>query len=386
MVCNLLKMSVDNNNNRYYNMTQKDDIFIIEHGRVGAKPMVSKRPMSLWKETYDKHIKDGYVDRTNYITITSESQTYKPIEDVDVKNMVEYLMSCANETIQENYSVTYKEVSKEMCDDAQEILYQMVLNPTLDNVRQLLPKLFVVIPRKMKDVKACLPDKESDIPEILQREQELLDLMLSEVVSVSETISGKETILDANHLQIELVTDEKKISQIKSHMGEESGRFVRAFRVRNEKTDANFYNYCKNNGISSKDIHYYYHGSKNMCWWSIMKQGQKLNPKAPVTGKMFGYGLYYANLARKSIGYCSVKGSYWAKGRSDTGYLAVYKVAYKNALHVNSHQRWMTSIRTTNDISGHDALFAHGGIDLCNDEIIIYNESQATLQYLIEIK
>lgn len=80
MIAYLMKLSADNNNNRYYKMIQNKDIIEIEYGRVGAKPMKMKRPMQLWNETYDKHIKDGYVDRTDLLSI-KEIGEYKTIED-----------------------------------------------------------------------------------------------------------------------------------------------------------------------------------------------------------------------------------------------------------------------------------------------------------------
>lgn len=135
----------------------------------------------------------------------------------------------------------------------------------------------------------------------------------------------------------------------------------------------------------SWDIHFYYHGSKNENYWGIMKDGQKLNPNASVCGKMFGYGLYYANKAKKSMNYTSISAR-WRSGVENKGYLAVFKVAYKNPLHVLKYEQWMANIRSSKDIMWHDALFAHGGLDLINDEIIVYNEKQVSLCYMIEIK
>ena len=42
---------------------------------------------------------------------------------------------------------------------------------------------------------------------------------------------------------------------------------------------------------------------------------------------MFGYGTYFANKAKKSLGYASIKGSCWANGSDNTGFLGIYKVA-----------------------------------------------------------
>lgn len=387
MVAYLLKLEVESNKNRYYKMVEKGDYFEIEYGRVGATPFKSKRPMYLWDETYKKHITEGYVDRSDYLTITEETKgQYKPIEDNSVREMVDFLLASANQTIRDNYTVSYKEVSLKMVEDAQDLIYELSLEPTLSKANQILPKLFVVIPRKMKDTNECIPKLTEEVPEILQREQDLLDVMRNQVVNMGLEEDSRMTILDANNLKISLVTDDKEISQVRKHLGEVDKNFSRVFKVYNEETDKAFDKYVKEHHIGRKDIHFYYHGSKNMNYWSLITQGQKLNPKAPITGKMFGHGLYYANLARKARGYTSLRGSYWARGKEDVGYLAVFKVAYKDPLHVQAHQRWMCNIRSKKDIDGKDALFAHGGIDLINDEIIIYDENQVTLRYLIELK
>lgn len=383
MIAYLMKLSVDNNNNRYYKMIQNKDIFDIEYGRVGAKPMKMKRPMQLWNETYDKHIKDGYIDRTDLLSI-QETGEYKTIEDPYTRQLIEFLISRSKEIINECYSVSYTEVSSKMISAAQKIINNIGLQQSMEAVNDLLKKLFVIIPRKMKNVSDYLIADMKQIGDVIEREQELLDIMASQVDDLDNS-NDKKTILEANGLSVKLVESDKEIDQIKSHMGEQKSHFIKAFRIKNKKTDENFLKWCKDNNISKTDVHFYYHGSKNENYWGILKDGQKLNPNASVCGKMFGYGLYYANKAKKSMNYTSISAR-WRSGIENSGYLAVFKVAYKNPLHVSMFERWMTNIRTSKDINGHDAVFAHGGLSLINDEIVIYNENQVTLCYLIEIK
>ena len=59
-----------------------------------------------------------------------------------------------------------------------------------------------------------------------------------------------------------------------------------------------------------------WHGSRNENWMSIISNGLILNPNAVITGKMFGQGIYFAPKSRKSFGYTSYDGSYWARGNS----------------------------------------------------------------------
>ncbi len=77
-----------------------------------------------------------------------------------------------------------------------------------------------------------------------------------------------------------------------------------------------------------------------------MTKGPLLRPQGVIiTGKAFGNGIYFAPRAKKSIGYSSLRGAYWT----------------------------------------HDAVYAHKGVILQNDEVIIFREEQATLQYIIEL-
>ena len=196
--------------------------------------------------------------------------------------------------------------------------------------------------------------------------------------------TNRPTILDELGLEARLCTDEE-LKQIKKHMGKESsGLCMRAFRVINKITQKKFDAYCQTHKISEEDWHYFYHGSKNANYLGILSQGLLLNPNAPITGKMFGHGIYFANRAKKSINYTDLRGSIWAHGHSEKAYLAVFKVAYKNPKHI---QYWNHSMSGYNKhaIQPYDALFAHKGGDLVNDEIIIYDEAQATIQYLIEL-
>lgn len=66
-------------------------------------------------------------------------------------------------------------------------------------------------------------------------------------------------------------------------------------------------------------------------------------------------------------------------------YLAVYKTAYNNAKDIYTWTSSMTGYRASN-IFPNDAVFAHKGSSLINDEVIIYREEQLTIQYLIELQ
>ena len=325
----LLKLEADQNHNRYYRMVQEGDRFKIEMGRIGARPVCMVRPMTLWDTTYQKKIKEGYEDRSEFCDVSVEkNQNYKPIPDFVVAELMEYLQKEANQILEKSYTISWTDVNEHMLKDAQSLINQ--IGGSVEGCNQILLKLFVVIPRKMQNVQEMLAHTHKEIPEIIQREQDLLDVLrfkCKQNVQKGKTATPSETILDALGITIRECTYGEN-QQILKHLGKESQKyFKRAFRVQNIQTERRFYEWMSENGYTKKDIHCYFHGSKNQNYLGLLSEGPLLNPDAPITGKMFGYGIYLAPRAKKSINYTDISGSVWAKGKKHRAYLAVYKTA-----------------------------------------------------------
>ena len=54
-----------------------------------------------------------------------------------------------------------------------------------------------------------------------------------------------------------------------------------------------------------------WHGSRTTNYAGILSQGLKIAPpEAPVTGYMFGKGIYFADMVSKSANYCQVQVSF----------------------------------------------------------------------------
>ena len=120
-----------------------------------------------------------------------------------------------------------------------------------------------------------------------------------------------------------------------------------------------------------------------------MDSGLVLRPaNAVITGKMFGYGLYFADKAKKSYGYTSGRGSYWARGSSNRAFMTLYDVHLGNSLKIKHHESWCydlteSKLKARGD---YDSLFALGGADLRNNEYIVYNQSQCTARFFVELR
>ena len=90
---------------------------------------------------------------------------------------------------------------------------------------------------------------------------------------------------------------------------------------------------------------------------------------------MFGYGIYYAPKAEKSMGYTSF--GYWTRGNSTEGYMALMEVAYGKPYDVHAFDSKYYNFnydRLQEALPGANCLHAHAGSMLRNDEIIVYKE------------
>jgi len=392
--------------NKFYLMTDNEDgTFTVEYGRIGENYADTYTyPIQEWSKKYKEKLRKGYKD----VTYMYEQQNavkddgLAPIEQPGIALLVQELQQFAQQSVTENYTINAQNVTLTQLDEAQllvdeisrlvELMDHKMLNPRRE-IDDLLLKLFTVIPRKMDVVEEYLTEHLDDSQSVKQRvaeEQATLDVMRGEVLTYQHTIEHQDqhiTLLDAMGIKIE-TAELSDILAIRQLMGNKyfEDYFQKAYKVTNLKTQANFDN--KVEDTRNRRTKLLWHGSRNENWWSILKTGLVLRPSnAVITGKMFGYGLYFADKVKKSMGYSSLYGSFWTSGESNKAYLAIYEVHLGNCLRRRSHEYWMYEL--TEDLlkekGNYDSLFARGGADLLNNEYIVYNEAQCTVKYLVEI-
>jgi len=400
-VAYLIKVEPGQNNNKYYKMMARGDHFDVEYGRVGASPQRRSYGISSWNSKYREKIAKGYVDRTELVEDLIERQKpaassgYREIENTAIARIVERLQAMAKKAVDENYTVKSSQVTMAMVAKAQEQLAMMagMAAASVEEFNRALIDLFGIIPRKMGSVASHIAAKPDDFGKILEREQDLLDVMRGQVyvppehpVVLDSAADKGFTILEEKGLVFEEVTADD-IAVIKSALGSCADKFVRAWRVKNLATQKKFDDYISAGKVQTKLL---WHGSRNENWWSIIGSGLVLRPtNAVITGKMFGYGLYFATKARKSLGYTSLSGSYWAHGSSSSGFMGLYEVAYGKPYDVYSFESRFHSLNydgLQRLCPGANCLHAHEGQMLRNDEIIVYQECQTTIKYLVELK
>lgn len=399
----LVNVSQTGNHNKFYRMIPQGDRFSVEFGRVGASCQTSSYPISQWNKKKNEKLKKGYVDQTELMRglttkIEQPQNEYLPIEITSVAELTELLQSYARQKVRENYLVKTTAVTQDMVDEAQRILGELVNETDTESFNQKLLSLFSVIPRRMSNVASYTARDCAGFANIIQREQDLLDAMRGQVVQNSvEVISDPNvkhncTVLDALGISVEPV-DELAEIYLKSMLGSCADRYVRAWRVTNHATQKRFDEFVKENNITkTMDL---FHGSRNENWWNILQTGLMLRPTNVVfTGSLYGHGIYFAPKAQKSLGYTSVRGSYWAHGSDNCGFMAVMDTAYGTPFDVydSGSQYYSLDYEGLQKLSpGATCLHAHAGASLGhtstlkNDEIIYYKEAQMTIKYLIQL-
>ena len=381
------------NNNKFYRMVQPqgESYFTVEYGRVGANGMQRKYPISQWNTKYAEKIGKGYVDKTDAqcIDVSVVQGKYKLIQNQDIQLFISNLLDWANKKIKQSYMINIEKVTPKMLEEAQDCINVLYHCDDMDSFNATLVDLFTVLPRKMKKVDEFLIYDIKNKISIIDREQDLLNTMRGQV-SVNKnkknTNAAGKTILETYGLEV-MEANSKEMQEVLNHMGVKAGNVNRVYKVKNHNTEDRFNAYCEKNHI--KKCKYLYHGSLNENFWSIFSSGLSLNPNAKLAGKMFGHGLYFASNPTKSMRYTALSGCNNIHGSccDSTGLLAVFKVATGTPYHVNVWEPAMTrydekAIRSM----GYDSLFAHKGVSLVNDELIVYNEDACTIRYLLELK
>lgn len=416
--CKYLILVDPNNNgvdsNKFYKMAGNgDDTFTVEYGRVGAAPQTKTYPMSKWNSTLSSKLKKGYVDRSDLMQeVIADSKIedksngvdeFSLVQNLSVREIVKRLWDYANKTIQSAYSVRAEAVTQAMIDAAQEKIDYIAANYknwSVEEFNKNLNELFIIVPRKMKRVSDCLVSDSSEYDKKLSEEQSLLDTMAGQVykpkariVDAGSEIKASESILQKMGITMEEATQED-IAKIKKAMGDSAGKFYKAWRVTNLETEERYQKFTSENNIGNVKL--FCHGSRNQNWFNILKMGLKIRPAGVITtGLMFGKGAYFSNSEKyhggvaKSIGYTSL-GGYWTRDYQNCGFIAFFDVAIGDSVDAYSFDSKYYSYnleRLKKDNPKAWSLWAHGNTSMLrNDEIIVYDDRQMTIRYLVEIR
>lgn len=415
-VAKLMYVAVNDGNtkqsNKYYNMyEQGDGTFIAEWGRVDVTKSSKTYPMSKWDSTIKSKTSKskGYKDVTHLFEQAAEESSESDIAEIQnsvVKKLMDQLQAFANNSVQQNYTVSSRAVTQAMVDDAQDTVTQLKalieMDASVEKINELLLELYHIIPRRMNNVHDhLLKGNKINSDEMLEQaeklitdEQDTLDVMAGQVIINKQEDDAKkeqekeedntQDILSIMGIEMEEASDEDN-EIVKKQLGPNAHQFRKAYKVKHKATQAKF---DKNLAeATNKKVELFWHGSRNQNWLNILSTGLLIRPSGAIhTGSMFGDGIYFADKAQKSIGYTSLRGSYWASGGDNVAYLALFSVHVGEQKHIKHHNSSCYSLNKAKlDAENCDSVFAHGGADLRNNEYIVYDSSQCTVSYLVEI-
>lgn len=398
------------NNQQYIMENLHDGTFRGTESRVGItigrhRPRSYINPMEKWEEMFRLKVSRGYmVTKTQKMeqkiieknTSSINGNEYTPIADQSINEVVTLLLECTTAVLNQNYRIKIDDISNEMIEFGRSILQEMAKDYSKMSVAEFnnkLKTLYAAIPRRIDNLSKVLAKRKLDFNDIIADEQDLFDVMINRVRNARDLgqCSVKPTVLEAFHLDWRDVTEEEHANILLMLQGSAS-RYVKAWRVCNQRTEERFHHFCQQEHLSEENgISHLFHGSRTENFWSIVTNGLLINPDSSVqrSGSMFGNGTYFAPLAQKSLGYTN--GGYWAGGSSSTKFLAIYKVA--TGKHYDIYGGADISLNKTvlqKKCPGAHCTWAHGrgsgGVTLCNDEVIVYDEAQSTIEYLIMMK
>ena len=362
--------------NKIFRMLSTENRIDVEFGHIGNKLYKKSYPLSVWDEIYQEKIKCGYVDQTGLLN-NNNVVTLKLSQTESISEVLENLRAISRQMISDNYRGNMVNVSEEAINKSKELLKKLEITENVYDFNSILFELFSMIPRKMNNVIQNTAKDQDDFYKIIERENDLLrNLQVLKTDSVSP---------DIPIICRECTSDE--ITKIRSMLDTSSLRkFKRAWSVNNPEIDQKFSSYMKKNNI--KKTRELFHGSRSENWWSILTTKLLLQPSNVVkSGAMFGRGIYFADKADKSMGYTSIRDSRHAAGKSDKGYLAIYEVATGHEYDVKIWKSSMTDLNESSFIREHkdcNSLHAHAGVNLINDEYIVYNENACRIKYFLE--
>ena len=402
-----LIMVTPDNNNKLYILEEDGDVVKIKRGRIDSYLVDEEpKPISHFDKILNAKLKKGYKNVTDLVaekTSVSGSINYVDITDRIIKDLIDRLMAYAKKVVDDNYTVKSTSVTQKQIDEAQKILDElstMIKMDTLSSdLNSKLLNLFTILPRKMNKVQNYLipfdkitNDNELELTKKLFNDEldkltAMSGLVLSNTNDDNNTTIENKTILDTLGIKIERVLD-SDIKIIKDSLGEIKDKFINAYVVINLKSQKRFDEWVQKS--NEKKTKLLWHGSRNQNWVSILQNSLMIRPSGVITtGSMFGSSaIYYASKAKKSYGYTSASGSYWAKGNSNVCYMALFDVHVGKEWDIYRHESYCYDLDEKKvKGKGCDSVFAHAQSGfLYNDEIMVYNPSQCTIKYLVELK
>ena len=387
----------ESNNYKFYWLKPSASGINATYGRIGSergemfgvKDLQTPYDTYLYWIRYFEKLSKGYVDMTKIYLAKDKKKDKKKekkeVKDTDIKyteasvELYKMLKAYAKRVVETN--LVSANVTEKQVKEVRKLINTLGQRKTVRGFNNVLSKILQLSPRKARYIDEMFAKYEYQFASIITREDNLCTAMEALIDREDMVVTDVECF-EKFGIEVYKATD-KQVEEVKKHLADGLDLKVKnVYRVINKAHKRRFNKYLKDNHI--KTVKQLWHGSINENWLSIIQNGLQLNPNARITGKMFGYGIYFAPRARKSFGYTSCNGSYWARGNSSRGFMGLYATAYGNPYMVTSSGHY-----TQADLSSRSCNCVHAtpsNTGLLNEEIVYYSESAMLLNYIVEFQ
>ncbi len=386
--CYLMMVDFRDNHNKFYEITETANGLDVKYGRVGET--VRTHHYDPWEKSfnalYSEKTAKGYKDVTNLHTETKKGEGFKPEPYADNDKLAKELYEARRRLINDHY-LRPADINENMIYSARECISQLedcvLQKRPAWRFNEVLEELCHIAPRK-----TIYSDKvtrtEEEMLRIIDKEKTLLDAIESDLKSrkIAEVSSGK-SLFEGLNLEVRPCTyaEEDEILSLMNRSVDKSECVTHAYRIVN-RTTTEAYEKCKKDmHIPDAGCRLLFHGSGNGNWLSIMEHGLLLDPKAKITAKGLGHGLYFADDVVKSLNYNS---------DPSKRYVGIYEVATGkewntggNYIGHDPHYGPRFSFRDLRD--GCQSVFLEGKRIRPGhlNEYCVYKQEQANIKYLI---
>lgn len=388
--CKLVMVTAENNN-KYYEMIENGTSITVNYGRVDHTKTTISKPISYWDKLIREKTAKGYKDVTALVSVqvTKDSTPDVKLEKIvgKVGSFLELMSNYTNNLVKTTYSVKSTSVSQKQVDEAQkhiDDINNMVKNNTVvydKDINEILVQLYMVIPRKMDNVKwHLLPQVK--LEKVIQQEQDNLDAMASQVSMnkpTKKTKVSKKTInlMDKLGITMKECSINKDIKYLTDQVS--PSKILGIYEVNKKEEDKVFEEWMSKQ--KNKTTRILIHGTRCTSVIPILEIGLKIRPVGnfQFSGKVYGNGNYYSETVSKSLNYT---------GYDNDQVLLVYEVHVGNPFVYDGWYKGNSFSLDYKNLSerGFDSTFVKAGGGLLNTEIIAYKEEQCRIKYIIHLR
>lgn len=369
----------------------------IEDGEVLRPPM----PSWMYWIQYAKLCAEGYQDMTDSLYDKDDDPVKKLFDDTQKQAekqtsaamvLAEHLRNAAVNALQDfqidflSNKLPWNRVQLKSCRklydslhtcgsiaEMNEVLKKLIaiIGPTFDRKKGVTVASFLIAKKETQE------DQKKEIAKKVELWEGYINAMEA-VLGKPKSKNAEENVSPFGNISVEYA-DQETTDRILKEFRAKPNMDYTVYVINAPDFRARFDAYCRENSIT--DIRELIHGSRTENWASIIMNGLLLNPNAPITGKAYGYGIYTARDFNKSFGYTNFRGSRWANGTGNAGYIGVYDTAYGKPYFPKGVHDYQKVVEE----GGYNCLDAKASYSgFCMDEIVFYREEALCIKYLIE--